>query len=231
MKKYSSVDEYVADFPPKIREILDNLRRVIKESVHGVEESISYGMPGFKLDGKSLVYFAAWKKHIGFYGASSAFETFQADLAPFKILKGTIQFPLDKPIPMELIGKIVKFRIAEVLDGDSLEKPPFDLKQAKEMIGKCVLIGVTYYDHKGEFVEQKQMYGIMSGIDAQRGLEFKLQGSHTGEFYRLPPDLRSFNKAQPGTYRLHSTGEEVVNPDYLTTWVINKAAPGPEAPK
>jgi uncharacterized protein YdhG (YjbR/CyaY superfamily) len=122
MKKYSSVDEYIADFPANVREILEHLRRVIKESAPGAEESISYGMPGFKLNGHSLVYFSAWKKHIGFYGASSAVETFKKELAPYKILKGTIQFPLDKPMPLDLIGKIVKYLIHnfDALTGNKL---------------------------------------------------------------------------------------------------------------
>ena len=115
MKKYASVDEYVDDFPPNVREILQNIRRVIKELAPGADESIKYGMPGFKLNGHRLVYFAAWKNHIGFYGASSAVEVFKKELSPYKILKGTIQFPLDKPIPYELIGKIVKHRVREEL--------------------------------------------------------------------------------------------------------------------
>lgn len=109
MKKYSSVDEYIADFPVDIREILENIRRVVKESAPGAEESISYGMPGFKLNGQRLVYFSAWKKHIGFYGASSAVEPFKKELSSYKILKGTIQFPLEKPMPLDLIRKIVKY--------------------------------------------------------------------------------------------------------------------------
>ena len=116
MKKYASIDEYVADFPPNVREILADIRRVIKASAPGAEESMSYGMPGFKLNGRGLVYFAAWKQHIGFYGASSAVDAFKAELAPYKMLKGTIQFPLDKPIPLALIGKLVAFRVNEVLN-------------------------------------------------------------------------------------------------------------------
>ncbi len=109
MKNYTNVDEYIADFPANVREILENIRRVIKESAPEAEESISYGMPGFKLNGHSLVYYSAWKKHIGFYGASSAVETFKDELAPYKVLKGTIQFPLDKPMPLNLIKKIVEY--------------------------------------------------------------------------------------------------------------------------
>jgi uncharacterized protein YdhG (YjbR/CyaY superfamily) len=134
MKKYSSVDEYVADFPPNIREILNNLRRVIKESALQAEESISYGMPGYKLNGKALIYFAAWKKHIGLYGASSAVDAFKQELSPYKVLKGTIQLPLDKPIPLNLIGELVKFKRSESLNGysDSVN-PEEDQKPGKRI--------------------------------------------------------------------------------------------------
>jgi uncharacterized protein YdhG (YjbR/CyaY superfamily) len=114
MKKYTSVAEYVADFPADVRETMEKMRHVIKASAPGAEELISYGMPGYKFYGQRLVYFSAWKKHIGFYGASSAVGTFKKELSPYKMLKGTIQFPFDQPIPLELIGKIVKFRAKEV---------------------------------------------------------------------------------------------------------------------
>ncbi|XUW99953.1 MAG: DUF1801 domain-containing protein [Dehalogenimonas sp.] len=114
MKKYSSVDEYFADFPAYVRDILQNIRRVIKEAAPEAEESLSYGMPGYILNGRSLVYFSAWKKHIGFYGASSAVVKFKRELSPFTLLKGTIQFPYSQPMPLDLIREIVRFRVAEL---------------------------------------------------------------------------------------------------------------------
>ena len=108
------MDEYVAKFPKNVRDILEELRRVIKESAPKAEETISYAMPAFRLNGKSLVFFAAWKNHIGFYPSGpSAIEAFKKELSPYKQAKGTVQFPLDKPIPFDLVKKIVRFRVKE----------------------------------------------------------------------------------------------------------------------
>ena len=112
--QFKTMDEYIAKFPKNVRDILEGLRRVIRESAPKAEETMSYAMPAFKLNGKSLVFFAAWKNHIGFYpGGSSAMEAFKQELSPFKQAKGTVQFPLDKPIPFDLVKKIVKFRVKE----------------------------------------------------------------------------------------------------------------------
>jgi uncharacterized protein YdhG (YjbR/CyaY superfamily) len=107
------MDEYIAKFPKNVRDVLEELRRVIRESAPEAEEAISYGMPTFKLNG-NLVHFAAWKNHVGFYpGGSSAIEAFKKELSPFKQSKGTVQFPIDKPIPFDLVKKIVKFRVKQ----------------------------------------------------------------------------------------------------------------------
>ena len=93
---------------------LEKFRRVIRESVPKAEETTSYGMPAFKLNGRILVYFAGWKSHIGFYPAGhSAIEAFEKELSSYKQSRGTVQFPLDKPIPFDLVRKIVKFRVKE----------------------------------------------------------------------------------------------------------------------
>jgi hypothetical protein len=104
-------------------------------------------------------------------------------------------------------------------------KPCFDLERAETMINKRVLIGLTYYDHKGAFLEQKQMHGTIISVDQHRGFEIALEGSREGEIYMLPPDLRSFHEAPPGEYHERSTGETIINPDFTTTWVINKPPP------
>jgi len=109
---FKSIDEYISKFPGEIQEILNKLRKVIKDSAPDAEEKISYQMPTFAFYG-NLVYFAAWKNHIGFYPTSSATEAFKYELSEYKGAKGTIQFPLQKPLPYELISKIVKFRVAE----------------------------------------------------------------------------------------------------------------------
>jgi uncharacterized protein YdhG (YjbR/CyaY superfamily) len=106
------MDEYISQFPKNITYILEDLRRLIKESAPEAEETINYGIPTFKLNG-NLVHFAAFKNHIGFYPTPSAVVAFKKELAPFKQAKGSVQFPLDKPIPFDLVKKIVKFRVKE----------------------------------------------------------------------------------------------------------------------
>lgn len=107
-----SIDEYIAQFPQEIQEILNKLRQVIKESAPNTEEKISYGMPTFVLNG-NLVHFAAYKNHIGFYPTSSGINTFKQELSGYKTSKGAVQFPIGKNIPYELVSKIVKFRVSE----------------------------------------------------------------------------------------------------------------------
>jgi len=108
----SSIDEYIIKFPPEIQEKLEMLRKVIKEAAPEAEEKISYQMPTFVLYG-NLVHFAAFKNHIGFYPTPSGINAFQQELSEYKGAKGSIQFPLDKPLPYELISKIVKCRVLE----------------------------------------------------------------------------------------------------------------------
>lgn len=109
---YESIDDYISNFPIEVQEILNRLRKVIKESAPDAKEKISYQMPTFALHG-NLVHFAAYKKHIGFYPAPSGINAFKAELPEYKSSKGAIQFPIEKPLPYELISKIVKFRVVE----------------------------------------------------------------------------------------------------------------------
>ncbi|HII85792.1 TPA: DUF1801 domain-containing protein [Candidatus Bathyarchaeota archaeon] len=111
-KEYKTVDEYIAFFPNNLQIKLQELRQTIRESAPDAEEVISYGMPAYRLSG-ILVYFAAFKKHIGFYPTSSGVEAFREELSDYETSKGTIRFPLNKPIPLELVTKIVKFRVDE----------------------------------------------------------------------------------------------------------------------
>ena len=110
----TTIDEYIAQFPEDVQQILLKIRAVIKESAPGAVEKISYQMPAFYQNG-NLVYFAAWKRHIGFYPAGAGIEAFQEELSAYKWAKGSLQFPLDKPIPYDLISRIVKFRVAQNL--------------------------------------------------------------------------------------------------------------------
>lgn len=110
-----NIDEYIDGFPKDTQNMLKQIRQTIKATVPQAEETISYGMPTFKLSGHYLIYFAGYKKHIGLYPVPANNKTFEKDFSAYKTSgKGTIQFPLDKPLPTALIKKIVKFRIAEV---------------------------------------------------------------------------------------------------------------------
>jgi uncharacterized protein YdhG (YjbR/CyaY superfamily) len=119
----TTIDEYIAQFPEEVQHILVGIRAVIKEFAPEAVEKISYQMPAFYLNG-TLVWFGAHQHHIGFYPTGSGIEAFKEELSAYKGAKGSVQFPLDKPIPYELIGKIVKFRVAENLRKSSLNKKP-----------------------------------------------------------------------------------------------------------
>jgi uncharacterized protein YdhG (YjbR/CyaY superfamily) len=113
-KAFKTMDEYIATFPKNIQCILEELRKTIREAAPQAEEVISYQMPAFKLKG-ILVYFAAFKNHIGFYPTSSGVEAFKEELSSYEVSKGTIRFPINKPIPFDLVRRIVKFRVKENL--------------------------------------------------------------------------------------------------------------------
>jgi uncharacterized protein YdhG (YjbR/CyaY superfamily) len=108
------IDEYISTFPQEVQLILEELRAVIKTSAPDAEEKISYQMPTFTLNG-NLVHFAAYKKHIGFYPTPSGIQAFKEELSNYEGAKGSIRFPIDKPLQLELISKIVIFRVAENL--------------------------------------------------------------------------------------------------------------------
>jgi uncharacterized protein YdhG (YjbR/CyaY superfamily) len=111
-KQFKNTDEYIASFPKNVQDMLKELRKVIRESASEAEETISYGMPAFKLNGV-LVYFAAFKDHIGFYPTSSAILAFKKELSPYSLAKGTVRFPIGGPIPFDIVKRIVKFRVKE----------------------------------------------------------------------------------------------------------------------
>ena len=111
-KTISSIDEYILTFPEDVQEILQTLRKVIKEVASEASEKISYQMPTFELYG-NLVHFAAYKNHIGFYPTPSGIENFKNELGLYKGAKGSVQFPINEPLPYELIRQIVKFRVIE----------------------------------------------------------------------------------------------------------------------
>ena len=115
MTKPNNFEEYIVAFPVETQKILEQLRETIRKAAPEADEVISYGMPSFTQNGR-LLYFAAFKNHIGFYPMMTAIEAFKPNLSAFKWAKGTIQFPLQKPLPLELITDIVKFRVNENLE-------------------------------------------------------------------------------------------------------------------
>lgn len=110
-----SVEEYIAGFPAEVQEILQQVRETVSEAAPDAEEAIKYGIPTLTLEG-NLVHFGAFKKHIGFYPTPSGLEQFKDELAGYEGSKGAVRFPLDRPIPFDLIREIVKFRVKENLE-------------------------------------------------------------------------------------------------------------------
>ena len=114
-KQHKTIDSYIYSFPKDVQGILKKVKLTIKSVEPKLEEAIKYQMPTFTFMGKNLVHFAAWKNHIGFYPTPSVTRGFKKELAKYKVSKGAVQFPLEKPIPIALIKKIVRFRIKETL--------------------------------------------------------------------------------------------------------------------
>ena len=111
---FKSVDEYIATFPEDVQPILQRVRRTIHNAVPGADEVISYQIPAYKLRGARVIYFAGWKEHFSLYPATDLLvKAFEGEIAPYKVSKGTIRFPLSKPVPMKLIERLVKFRAKE----------------------------------------------------------------------------------------------------------------------
>lgn len=119
--KCDSVDQYIGAQPSEVKSMLEQMRAIIIRSAPEAEEIISYGMPAFRQNGM-LVYFAAWKSHIGFYPSGSGISEFAGELAGFKTSKGAIQFPLDQPLPEALIERIVRWRVAENQQKEALRQ-------------------------------------------------------------------------------------------------------------
>ncbi len=119
--KFKTVDEYISTFPASTQKILKDVRKTIHAAAPQAEDVISYNMPAIKLKG-ILVYYAAYEKHIGFYPTASPIEVFKDQLSDYKFSKGAIQFPIDKPMPFDLITRIVKFRMKEVQEKEKTKK-------------------------------------------------------------------------------------------------------------
>ena len=109
----STIDEYIDEFPPETQKVLAQMRQLIHATAPDATETISYAIPTFDLNGKHLVHFAGFQHHIGFYPVPSGMEAFKEELSSYKQGKGSVQFPLDQPLPTDLIRRIVEFRVAE----------------------------------------------------------------------------------------------------------------------
>jgi len=112
---FKDIDSYIGSFPPEVQELLNQLRSAIRKAAPEAEETINYSIPTYKLNG-NLVHFAGYKNHIGFYPAPSGIEAFKDELAAYGGAKGSVKLPVDKPLPLELITRIVRFRVEENLE-------------------------------------------------------------------------------------------------------------------
>lgn len=112
--RFETIDQYISTFPEDIQEILEKIRKTIQKAAPDATEAISYQIPTFKLHGKNLVHFGAWKKHIGLYATPSGHEQFKKELSKYQGAKGSVKFPLTEPIPYDLITKMVQFRVDEI---------------------------------------------------------------------------------------------------------------------
>jgi uncharacterized protein YdhG (YjbR/CyaY superfamily) len=115
MQTAKSIDEYIEGFPPDVQKILERVRKTIKKAAPGAEEAMKYGIPTFVLNG-NLVHFGGYKEHIGFYPDPRGIDELKKELAPYQAGKGTLKFPLDRPIPFDLITKVVKLRVEQNLE-------------------------------------------------------------------------------------------------------------------
>lgn len=118
----TTIDEYIASFPPDTQTVLNQIRATISQVAPEAVETISYGMPTFKYQGKPLVYFAAFKNHIGLYSLPTGNEAFKEEFARYKTGKGSVQFPLNEPMPLALITRVVEFRVRETSERSALKK-------------------------------------------------------------------------------------------------------------
>jgi uncharacterized protein YdhG (YjbR/CyaY superfamily) len=118
----STIDEYIARFPKEAQERLQRLRQVIQEAAPEAEEAIRYQMPTFRFAGKNLVFFAAFTHHIGFYPIPSGIAAFKKELSRYKQGKGSVQFPMDEPLPYDLVRRIVLFRVQETMNNENKRK-------------------------------------------------------------------------------------------------------------
>jgi uncharacterized protein YdhG (YjbR/CyaY superfamily) len=174
----TEVDKYISAFPPEVQKIIEQVRATIRKAAPGAEETISYGIPTFVLNG-NLVHYAAFKNHIGFYSTPSGGEAFKKELSVYKSGKGSVQFPIDEPMPLELITKIVKYRVKENLEKNPKKKAsvqlpdlPAPAKRALENKGITSLKQLTKYTEK----EISELHGMGPSSIPKLKLALKKEG-------------------------------------------------------
>lgn len=165
--KFKDIDAYIESFPPATQKLLEKVRSIIRKAAPNAQEIISYRMPAFKLNG-NLVYFAAYKNHIGFYPAPRAIEEFKEELSAYKGAKGSIQFPLDEDIPTELITRIVQFRVKQNQEKVKIKsKPKENIFSALAAPARRALEnkGIKTLQHLATFSEAEilQLHGMGPG--------------------------------------------------------------------
>ena len=157
--QFQSMDAYIATFPKEIQTLLGQVRETIRKAAPDATEAIKYAMPTFVLNGKNLVHFAGYKNHIGFYATPSGHEEFKAALSKYKSGKGSVQFPFDEPMPLELIAKIVEFRVAERLATKKQLWPKMESSEHSTIIQKVAgqILQANAVIIKGSFVDWRVM--------------------------------------------------------------------------
>lgn len=176
--KPENIDAYIAAFPENVRKVLEQIRFVIIKAAPGAEEVISYGMPAFKYKGRVIIYFGGYKNHIGLYATPSGHAAFKKELSGYKQGKGSVQFPLNKPIPFNLISEIVKFNLKqrEVKQTELFGELPAPVRRALDSNGIKTLQQLA----KNTKAEILQLHGVgktalpkLESLLEEKGLGFK----------------------------------------------------------
>lgn len=203
MAEFTTIDEYISQYPPEIREIMNTMRAAIKKAAPEAGEKISWGMATFVLHG-NLVHFSAQKKHLGFHPAPSAIEKFQSELSAYHCSKGTVQFPYGQPLPLELIDKMVRFRVAEQVAAEQAKKAPkplnervyqftAEIKKVPDMDGAYIEFP---YDVKTEFGKGRvKVYATFDGVPYNGSLVRMKTPCH---IIGITKDIRKNISKQPG---------------------------------
>jgi uncharacterized protein YdhG (YjbR/CyaY superfamily) len=214
--EHTSVDAYIDGFPKGTQKILKQLRTLVKKTATGAQESIAYGMPAYKLNRKPIVYFAGYDKHIGFYATPTGHEKFAKELSNYKQGKGSVQFPLNKPMPMDLIERIVKFRIAE---SESTAKPAKKAAAKKVIANKAAakrtdtsdaVISKDIHRYNGELQGEHRVVAILLAEEITLNLpdaENKLWHGHPVWFLDGNP-IVGYSKQKPGMRLMFWSGAD-----------------------